>query len=208
MEKLSFNRTIFYIVIFSVVFIFMNQSYSQEYENDEKPDSLKKELTYPSRFDNISVLDCWRNDVLKYYGKGYYTEEGGHLGTTYYTNSTRSVVLCIIWGVDWHVDEISFSYGDVEDLPKEIKSIKQFPDSAISQRLKFNSALEGWIRLGIQSEDIYKKYGKPKTDTVDGGYRYLTYETDYETTKDVLSYEATFKFKDNHLIRFEIYNGE
>lgn len=124
MGKFFLNHILFYFLTISIVFSFMNQSFSQEYGNEEKPDSLLKELIYPARFDKISVLDCLREDVVKWYGNGYYTEGGGHLGNTYYIDSTKSVVLHIEWGVDWHVDEISFSDGDSEDLPNSIKSIK------------------------------------------------------------------------------------
>jgi hypothetical protein len=110
--------------------------------------------------------------------------------------------------VDWRVDEISFSYGAKEDLPDSINSVKGLPDSAISSHVHPTLKLEGGIGLGATPRKILRQFGKPSIDTTESGYRYISYATDYRFTEDVLVYEARFCFKNNHLIRFSIYNGE
>ncbi len=177
-------------------------------EWDVRPDSVLSKLSYPSRFGKISVLDCWRDSVSNWLGHGYYSEEGGHGGTSYFTDPRKLVVLRVEWGVDWHVDEISFSYGAAEDLPDEFKFIRELPDTAISSHLRPDLALDGRIRLGSSPQRILRLLGKPAIDSVAQKFRYLSYNTDYRTTKDVLAYEVWFYFKDNHLIRFTVYNGE
>jgi hypothetical protein len=188
-----------------MVCLFYSDCYSQ---NDTCAKSLAK-LFYPVRFDKISVLKCCvKNSVVEHYGKGLYSEEGGHGGTSYWTDISRHVIMRVVWGVDWRADEISFSYGDKTDLPSSFTSINQLPDSAISSSINENLSLDGKIKLGMNPQEILENLGIPKSDTVRLGYRFLLYETDYEHTENVLFYEAIFKFKDNLLIRFSIYNGE
>ncbi len=167
-----------------------------------------KNLTLPTRLDSLSVLGCWRKDVIRCFGSGLYSEEGGHGGTTYFTDPAKRVILRVVWGVDWHVDELSFSRGEPEDLPPSIRSIKEMPDSSISSSVYSKLALDGKIRLGSTPKHVMGQWGRPSIDTLEDGIRYLLYQADYRTTKDVLSYECWFRFKNNHLVRFRVYNGE
>ncbi len=97
------------------------------------------------------------------------------------------VVMHVEWGTDWHTDHISFSYGDKDDLPDSISSIKQLPKSAISHRINSKLALDDGITLGMTSQEIIRKLGTPKSDTTANGMRCISYETDYKHTEDVCS---------------------
>lgn len=218
-EKLSVRMMIKLFLLFVIV-VLHSQGYSQTSDWGQNTDSLLNtwypksardtllnDLTYPAKFECISVLDCWHDSVEQLFGKGYYRDEGGHCGTTLYTDPKKKVILRIEWGVDWHVDEISFSSG-TEYLPPSFKSIGQLPDSSISPRLSPRSALEGGIRLGSSVKILLHTFGTQTHDTVQNGCRVISYQADYRTTKNVLCYESWFWFKNDALIRFEIYNGE
>lgn len=180
-------------------------SVAQDSSNVSTSPPLAK-LTLPVAFDRISVLDNTRDTVTKWFGEGYFVDEGGHTGSTFHIDQERQVVMKIEYGTDWHVDEIAFSYG--LDTPKGIHSLKQFPKAAISKRLTPTLSLDNGIRLGATVKEVLAKCGKPAKDTTDETYRVLRYETDYEHTEQVLFYEATFLFKNNRLVRFRIYNGD
>lgn len=145
----------FCVVLTSV--LIAGRSHAQG-EWDQKPDSLLAPLAYPARFDSIDVLGCDRGDVRRWFGAGYYSEVGGHGGTSYFTSPQKDVVLRIEWGTDSHVDQISFSRGEQEDLPDSIHSMSQLPDSAVSARLSSNLTLQGaldWGRPLIKCYDFW-----------------------------------------------------
>jgi hypothetical protein len=175
----------------------------------QTPDSLLSDLVYPVKLDSISVLDSRRDDVTRIYGNGYFREnEGFDAGVTFFTDPKREIVLRIEYGTDWGLWQFSFSRGEKEDMPDSIRSIKQLPRSAISTRLNPKLTLEGGIGLGTTPRDLLRKYGKPTIDTVQQDCRLISYKADYRMTKKVLFYEAWFRFRDNKLIRFKIYNGD
>jgi hypothetical protein len=207
-ENTITQRILFKCLPFILTICLCSSGFSQNSSWNQKPDSLLSELVFPARFDSISVLDCYSRHVSIWFGNGYHIEEGGHLGTTFYTDPNKSVILRIEWGVDWHVDEITFSKGEKEDLPPSFTSIGQLPDAAISTHLRASAMLEGKIKLGIPVQKIVQQFGRPAVDTIDEGFHIIVYKTDYTITKDVLDYECWFWFKNNELVRFKVYNGE
>jgi hypothetical protein len=184
--------------------------FSQELDSVQHPAGiLFKKLIYPARFDSISILGSRHDDVVRIYGNGYYKkDEGFDLGATFYTDPKREVVLRLEWGTDWGLWQFSFSRGEPEDLPDSIRSIKKMPISAVCPRLSPKLTLEGGVGLGISADEVLQKYGKPSVDTMQLGYRLISYKADNESTPEVLFYEAWFRFKDNKLVRFKIYNGD
>ena len=165
-------------------------------------------LRYPARVAGISVLDCYRENVDSVLGKGFYSQKGGHVGCSYYTDLARKVIMRVEWGVDWRVEMISFSLGDKEDMPERIDKPAQLPDSAVASALGPKLTLAPGIGLGISPNSVVSRLGRPNSDSTQNGIRTIQYETDYQVTEDVLFYELRFIFKGDRMIRFTIYNGE
>lgn len=76
--KLCPQNIFSYYIFMLAVWCF--QISAQENSWEEKPDSLLKELIYPTTFDKISVLKFGRENVTNWYGNGYYNEQGGIWG--------------------------------------------------------------------------------------------------------------------------------
>lgn len=161
-------------------------------------------LRYPGSLAGIQPGKTADSEIVKLYGKGYFTSHEGHVGGRYFTDAGHSVTLHVVLGVDHIADEVEMQPG------------LHLPDGATASAVKHaesSKLVSGKIRvaqykLGEAEKTILAKYGKPVSDKRSGTRREIVYKTDIDSTLDVLYYEAHFTFEHGKLIAAKLYNGE
>jgi hypothetical protein len=107
-------------------------------------------------------------------------------------------------GVDRIVDTVEYQQG--VHLP--VKPTGPVWKQAVTARLTPNEKVQGGISFGASAEVVLRRYGRPQKNRVKGSVRTVEYSADEKTMRDVLFYEAKFRFHNDRLIALSLYNGE
>jgi len=159
----------------------------------------------PLKIIGLSLLTSEDPEVQKLLGTGYYNPDEGHGGARYFWDITKNVQIKSVISVDRRIDQIIVTKPD---YPFEfLKNAKNLESAKVSGK-SLDYSVIGKITFGDNRMKIVNQFGKPNSDTFKDGFRILRYIDDNDVWNEVLYYEAKFTFKNDKLIRIDLYNGE
>ncbi len=154
----------------------------------------------------IKVGTTKDQEVQSLYGTGVANPSEGHGGARYFIDKQKKCQLRVVIGVDHIIEEVSLTTAA---YPFDATSIvKEFPMNAMSSLLSTSAIVGDSIHLGDSPAKILKKFGKPNSDEPDENTETITYEDTNDQWEDILHYSAVFTFRNNKLVRVNLYNGE
>ncbi len=143
-------------------------------------------------------------EVVKMYGRGLFTDQEGHVGGRYYTDSKRTITLHSEIGCDNNIDMVELFQGI--HVPKELKASDA---GFISSALSASPDIDHGLNLGMSAHEVIEKLGLPDKDQKHGNRRIITYEvTSEEDTRVSLCYQADYVFANDQLVSISAYDGE
>jgi hypothetical protein len=194
------------LFIFLLNIFIIDSTYSQTHVDSLQIFHKRHKHPLPLSIDSIFVGTSLDTFVVHNYGKGIYDSDDGHGGARYFIDPHTRIILKTVIGVDKRIEVAAVT--DITYPFDFVKSIKSFPADAISPKLSYSMKTEKKIKLGISEELLRKLIGTPNKIENTKDDKILLYEDSFEEWDQVLFYEATFVFRNNKLLRIDIYNGE
>lgn len=158
----------------------------------------------PLKIFGIKVGYATDKPMAKKFGEGTLDPDDGHGGSRYYNVPSLKVQMRYSIGVDMIIDYVAVTSAE---YPFDYINDGKLIDIKGTYSASYIKLARG-VGLNDSPEKIKSKYGVPNFDYMEGGLRIIIYMDSGEVWKNVTSYEATFTFKGDKLVRMSIYNGE
>ncbi|MFZ1687611.1 MAG: hypothetical protein WAU70_09330 [Flavobacteriales bacterium] len=154
----------------------------------------------PPNFCGIVTGITLDRDVVALHGPGLFSDDLGHVGGRYYTDTTMSVTMIVSTGTDNYIEEVELRQGLAfpKDAPKDLKPF-------VSRRLwRHDNGRLFRNGLGATREEIKTAYGAPTEANDERSY--WSYASD---PVGCLAFVATtFVFTDDKVTSISFYNGD
>lgn len=159
----------------------------------------RAQICHPPHFGGIVPGITLDRDVVAMHGAGFFSEELGHGGGRYYTDSARTVTLIATIGVDNAIESVQLIQG--LEFPGYAPAD---PTPFVSPRLDARD--NGWLRVGIGAtrEQVRKAHGEPSARYQDGSN--WNYQTDMSGC--TIDASVNFVFTGDRVTQVVFYNGE
>ena len=159
----------------------------------------RAQICHPPHFGGIVPGITLDRDVVTLYGEGFFSEELGHGGGRYYTDSARTVTLVVSIGVDNYIETVELVQGLSFPgyAPKDLSPY-------VSQRLDPRDNGELRTGLGATREQVKKAHGEPSARYQEGNN--WNYQTD--ASECTIDASVNFVFTGDRVTKVAFYNGE
>lgn len=157
------------------------------------------QFCHPPHFGGLVPGISDDDDVVALHGEGFFSEELGHAGGRYYTDSARSVTMVVTLGADNVIGSVELVAG--LDFPMGApKDLTPF----VSSRLDASDHGRLRVGLGANGVQVKKAYGPPAACYQGGGNWY------YPTAASRCTSDASvnFLFTGDRVTRVAFFNGD